>query len=445
MISPDKGHVIFYFLFISSIDIHRRIAAGEQSQTSKVLTLKLGNTTTLECMIGETESEFTILWKSDEKVLFQLISNKLLVNREGKFNSVIKEDKSVSLLHITNITFEDAGKYDCVVGFHSAGKSRHYSWILVVHGPPRINSSPASGEPIAVECCVEVAFAIKRSDMGIVWRIDTEIIHYETFPGELGTTSVTIDTLCSNISVNYNDFHHVQQPQCLVQNPSRNDVIDPSRNDVRVVPYYYNTTHELKGRLAAWSVSPISSSTQVSPTSTSESNFHSTAILCVGLAIILTLIITRIRKKHILCCHHRQQNFSVRDDDNAIYTDMSQGVPEGYHYRPDTTKLHDSIPELYSFSQDLALGTENHGFNNGIGCKAVQNDYRESPRRPRADLTVNTENSDAVYGNLFRTTKIFEIVKNPKEKNEVDGIEEEEDDDKESDQEDNYIQVTRLK
>uniref|UniRef100_A0A3B1K258 Fibroblast growth factor receptor n=1 Tax=Astyanax mexicanus TaxID=7994 RepID=A0A3B1K258_ASTMX len=56
-------------------------------------------------------------------------------------------DKEIEVLHLPNVTFEDAGEYTCLAG-NSIGISYHSAWLTVL---PGINSSPRSS---SYRCCV---------------------------------------------------------------------------------------------------------------------------------------------------------------------------------------------------------------------------------------------------------------------------------------------------
>ncbi|KAJ8027785.1 Synaptogenesis protein syg-2 [Holothuria leucospilota] len=172
------------------------------------------------CIIGETNSEFTITWMSHGNNIMHHSTSKELLKIQGRFKSVIKNNKSNASLHISNIIFEDAGEYDCSVTFHRKGPSQSMSWILIVQGRPKINISSLiiENKPTAAECCIKVAFAMNRSDMEIIWRIGREILHSEILPGEHRTTSVTTETVCSNAKLILTQLHHGRMLQCFVRN-----------------------------------------------------------------------------------------------------------------------------------------------------------------------------------------------------------------------------------
>ncbi|KAJ8027783.1 Cell adhesion molecule 2 [Holothuria leucospilota] len=213
MISLKRNLVL---LILFSID-----AKGDHHHHSEEILALVGRTAILNYTIGDTNSEFTITWILNDGRKMQHNPNRNFEKKEGKFKSVITNDKSVAELHIANVDFADAGKYDCSVVFYSAGRSLIYSWMLNAQGPPRIQMSPflVENEPASSECCVQFAFAMEMSGIDIAWKMNIETLQTQTLvPGEEEISPVTMETLCSNITLNLHRQHHGHMLQCIILN-----------------------------------------------------------------------------------------------------------------------------------------------------------------------------------------------------------------------------------
>ncbi|KAJ8027779.1 hypothetical protein HOLleu_29830 [Holothuria leucospilota] len=400
---------------------------GEQFHSLDVRLVLFGSTTKLECVIGETNSEFTITWISNDDAFLSHSSKQLTVQKERKYESVLTNDTSVAVLYISHVTLKDAGIYKCSVSFHSAGKSRRSSWIVNVQGQPIINISPLldEKEPSMVECCVEFAFVLVMREVEITWRMDGEILHSQIIPRENGTTSASVETVCSRTTLYLNRLHHRKKLQCFVgdefsasahvnvnvsyltnvdvivgtvYNPSNKVDVEkdeninitcvshgyPSSNISLQRPtkendwvntpmeayavkqnmtmtsqtFLYNSTKENSGTFRCTANNDdlteqskefqirvhgerLPSTTSQDPKSSSDNprgpdgssgpnNNQTLLIVCVGMAIVITLIVTNRSKESIKInpCRLKLSNLRRRGRDDSIYTDMSQGVPD---------------------------------------------------------------------------------------------------------------------
>lgn len=415
-----------FFLFGLLIFILKGMKGEQFHPLDERLTL-FGSATKLECAIGETNSEFTITWISNGVAILLHSSKQWHIQTERNYKSVITNDKSIAFLYISNVTFKDAGIYNCSVNFYSAGRTRRSSWIVNVQGQPQINITPLLFEkqPSMVECCVEVAFVLVMSEMEIIWRMGGEILHSRIFPIKNGT-SVGMETVCSNVTLNLNRQHHDDQLQCFAKNglnasahvnlnvsylanvdvivgtfynpsnkvdvgkgeyinitcvshgfPSSNISLQRRTKENNWIhtpmkayavkqnmtmtsqTFLYNSTNENSGtfrctannddlteqskefQIRVHADERLGSATSQDPISLLENpggpdgssgpnNTQTLLIVCVGMVIVITLIVTNRSKESINInpCRLKLSYLRRRGRDDSIYTDMSQGVPD---------------------------------------------------------------------------------------------------------------------
>lgn len=178
----------------------------------------LGDTANLEFFLGPAASSALITWqKGNEHLLNHDL--KPVKTTKGRYSSLLDEILTTVWLEISDITFQDAGNYSCIVYKQFKGTPVEYEWTLLVQGSPYLsldNNTSNEFDHVKATCCTNRS--LSQWNVQFVWMIGKSV----GFPRNKSQTSKScrktnvVATVCSIVWFQSVRQYNLKQLVCFL-------------------------------------------------------------------------------------------------------------------------------------------------------------------------------------------------------------------------------------
>ncbi|KAJ8034863.1 Fibroblast growth factor receptor 2 [Holothuria leucospilota] len=175
----------------------------------------VGGTALLQCAANVTETSIVIIWQHNGKSILNHDPESAQI-RTDKFTSRVIGEPSTVELEISNVSFNDAGNYSCILYLQS-GVPKKNQMTLKVQGYPSLSLNSnitVEGDFLEATCCVQ--FAPPFVDEEIRWVLEEfpDLPNVDTATGM--STSSQDGIICNTLKIQTIRDYNNKQLRCYV-------------------------------------------------------------------------------------------------------------------------------------------------------------------------------------------------------------------------------------